>query len=238
MGNIMRLFTKKPDNRIDSRALARMLGFKPRKLSLYQLAFTDPALRSEEDPNGIATNDRLEFLGDSILGMFVTKHLYRTRPNDPVGKLSALKAHIVSRQVSNGIAEELGLSHFFPPHNHVLYGKDANGNALEALIGAIYLDRGFSIVERFIVDKVLPLYFEKKHESQDFGRNFKGELQSWADKKNRLLEYRTSAKERSSQGGFYAEVYVDNKKWGDGSGHTKKEAEQKAASLVLSKLGK
>lgn len=220
------------------KALRELLGFSPGNPQLYIKAFIDPALKYESDLQNRDTNDRMEFLGDSILGMFVSKYLFLHKPDSPVGPLSSLKAHIVSRKVSNGIAKELGLDRFFPHTEHVFYSKDSLGNALEALIAAIYLDKGFRHTEDFINKRILPLYFEKKQESSDFGRNFKGELQLWADKQSRELKYETSSERNNKHTIFIAKVIINGKKWGEGSGSTKKTAEQNAAQEVLNRIGK
>lgn len=227
---------KERKDAFDTRALAATIGFRPRKTEYYRLAFIDPALRSERDVNRIATNDRLEFLGDSILGMFVSRHLYETHPNWPVGQLSALKAHIVSRSVSNKIASELDLGRFFPKHPETSYSKDALGNALEALIAAIFLDKGFPTVERFILEKFLPLYYREKLENTTFGINYKGELQAWADRHGMHIVYATVASGRGYNGGFLSEVYINQRKMGIGHGSTKKKGEQEAAQQALQEI--
>lgn len=234
----MKLFGRISTRAKQKKELSKLLGFKPRNLSLYRLAFIDPALRNEDDPNRIDTNDRLEFLGDSILGMLVSKYLYLNEPHYPVGKLSSQKAHIVSRQVSNNIAESLGLSQFLEKREHVLFGKDTLGNALEALIAAIYLDRGIVWTEYFVNYKVLPLYKELRNEGSDLGRNYKGELQLWTDKQARKIHYETTSSKKGKSPRFTAKVYIDDKNWGEGEGASKKEAEQEAAHQVLARLGK
>lgn len=218
--------------------LSKMIGFRPKELSYYRLAFIDPALRSEQDPDRLGTNDRLEFLGDSVLGLLISQYLYRQEPYLPVGKLSALKSHMVSRQVSNSIAERLGIQHFLRKKEHINFSKDSLGNALEALIGAIYLDRGILSAQYFVYHKVIPLYNEVKHDFADLGRNFKGELQLWADKQARHIEYITTTKGKSRNSSFISQLVIDQKVWGEGEGKTKKDAEQEAAHQVLKRLGK
>lgn len=234
----MKLFGRISRRAKQKKELSKLLGFKPRNLSLYRLAFIDPALRNEDDPNRIDTNDRLEFLGDSILGMLISKYLYQKMPHFPVGKLSAYKARIVSRQVNNNVAESLGLPQFLEKKQHVLFGKDALGNALEALIAAIYLDRGIVWAEYFVYNKLIPLYKELHDEGSDLARNFKGELQLWTDKQARRIRYETSTARRGRSPRFTAKVYIDDKNWGEGEGASKKEAEQEAAHQVLARLGK
>lgn len=234
----MRLFVRRNNQSKLKRELTELLGFKPKDLSFYRLAFIDPALRNEDDPNRIETNDRLEFLGDSILGMLVSKYLYQEEPLYPVGKLSSLKSHIVSRQVSNTFGEKLGLPHFIEKKEHVLYGKDFLGNALEALIAAIYLDRGIDRAEEFVTKKLLPLYRELRQEGSDLGRNFKGELQLWTDKEARKVKYETSSNGKGKGSHFTSRIFIDDKVWGEGEGSSKKQAEQAAAHEVLRKLGK
>lgn len=221
------------------KALKKLLGFSPRHLALYKKAFIDPALRSEKQLAAKDTNDRLEFLGDSLLGMAIAKYLFMQTPEETtVGELASLKSHMVSREVANAVARRIGVDSFLPKKEGILYSKDSLGNALEALIAAIYLDRGFTFVERFIYTKLIPLYLEKKRELLHFGRNHKGDLQCLTAQKKQKLSYETKRQSRQRHLAFVSKVLIDGKVCGQGVGHTKKEAEQQAAASALSKLAK
>lgn len=221
----------------DWRSLSRLIGCRPKKKSLYRLAFVDPSLHKHNDIERINTNDRLEFLGDSLLGMVVTKHLFERNPGWPVGKLSALKSHIVSRAVSNKIASEIGLGNFLHHKHEEHRGKDALGNALEALIGAIYLDQGFRAVERFIEVRFLPIYYREKIGNAAFGSNYKSELQTWCDHHGTTILYELVGEgDKRSDHLFITQVYVGNEVLGQGRGKTKKASEQEAAQQALTLL--
>lgn len=239
---MLRLFFRKKSSKqaaavlVNRKQLTRMLGFRPWKLTYYQLAFVDPALRKQKNLSPSETNDRLEFLGDSILGMHISRYLYNTYPQWNVGQLAALKSHIVSRSVSNKIAQELDLKSFLPSAPDTAFSKDTPGNLLEALIGAIFLDRGFAVTQLFIEKKVLPIYHKIKKENTNFGVNFKGTIQSWADRNYKTLVYNTTPNGNTSCGGFKCELYIDEKLMGVGRGRTKKESEQEAAALAVRSL--
>lgn len=234
----MKLFTFKkkdtPPRTVvpDRKQLTRILGFAPRNVGIYCLAFIDPALHDANDPERIHTNDRLEFLGDSLLGTVVANWLYHQYPNLSVGKLAAEKSSIVSRTVSNIVAKELGIDSLLLCKPNSPLNKDSAGNALEALIGAIYLDRGGSYVERFILKKVLPVYNRIANENSAIVVNYKGEVQIWADRRNLTLHYTTEKAHK----GFTSVLYIESKAIAKGFGRTKKDAEQDAARLAAGQL--
>lgn len=232
MKSFLDLFRGENKDLITKNKLSKILGFAPKRMDYYKLAFIDPSRHDKNDTMKIGTNDRLEFLGDSVLEVMVSKFLYEKYPDWPVGKLSQLRAHMVSRTVSNKIAEELHLEQFFLPLSNGSYSKDAYGNALEALIGAVYLDKGDRYVARFLREKLLPLYRKQKEEDENFGHNFKGEIQAWTDKHGKRLTYLTR-EDKYGKNGFKCELYIDGAKLGVGRGRSKKSAETEAARQAL-----
>lgn len=234
----MRLFnfrkkaTKQAAVAPDKRQLTRMLGFTPKNIGIYCLAFIDPALHEPNDPERIRTNDRLEFLGDGILGMVVADWLYHKHPDWNVGKLASEKSAIVSRSVSNRIAGQLGIGEMLLCKPNSPLNKDSAGNALEAIIGAIFIDRGMTYAKQFILEKMLPLYYRIANENSSIVINYKGDLQIWADRRNITLHYKTE----KGRKGFIGTLSIGSKIIASGIGRTKKDAEQDAARLACAEL--
>lgn len=138
-----------------------ILGFKPKNLNIYKKAFLHRSM-NKRDKEGIPMNyERLEFLGDSMLGTIISKHLYAAVPEGDEGYLTKMRSKIVSRKHLNELGKDLQLIKFVEsriPKSH--FGDNIHGNVFEALIGAIYLDRGYQYCEKFIDERVIEPYVD------------------------------------------------------------------------------
>ncbi|SDL63695.1 ribonuclease III [Kriegella aquimaris] len=138
-----------------------ILGFKPKNLDIYKKAFLHRSM-NKRDKEGIPMNyERLEFLGDSMLGTIISKHLYAAVPEGDEGYLTKMRSKIVSRKHLNELGKDLQLIKFVEsriPKSH--FGDNIHGNVFEALIGAIYLDRGYQYCEKFIDERVIEPYVD------------------------------------------------------------------------------
>ena len=136
-------------------AINFILGYKTRKPELYKLALLHKSIRTEE------SNERLEFLGDAILGLIVAKHLFKLFPFKNEGFLTKIRSKIVSRESLNNVGRKIGLKKLINIKKIKTKSYDSiNGDALEAIIGACYLEKGFEFCEKKVVTKIIVPYFD------------------------------------------------------------------------------
>ncbi len=230
-----RLFNK---DRIFVRAIAGVVGSTPDNLRLYRLALTHTSFARQNAAGKHETNERLEFLGDAILGAVVAEHLFNKFPYEDEGFLTEIRSRIVNRESLNHIAIKIGLNTLVKVDttSNVTRHRSVNGNALEALVGAIYLDKGYDNTRRFILSKLLKPHIDL-HSLTTTTANFKSKLIEWAQGQN--LDIRFDIVKRKHQGNtteFTSEVYIDNKAVAVGVGLSKKKADQAAAEKGLTAL--
>ena len=215
--------------------LERILGVRFKTPALLEEALTHKSYAMEEGTH-IPFNERLEFLGDSILSAAVAHYLFNRYPDDDEGRLSQLKSMLVSRPSLTAWGREIGLGRFLrlSEGEHLSGGRERDsliGNAMEAVLGAMYLEAGFVVAQTFI-DKFLSK--RKRMVTSDY----KSRLQEWAQKKFKVPpDYRV----RRSYGPDHArtfeiEAFLGNDALGAGVGKSKKEAEQAAAKDALKKI--
>lgn len=214
--------------------LEHLLGYTPKHLPYYQLALMHRS-KIEELANN---NERLEFLGDAILGSIVAEYLFKKYPYQPEGYLTELRSRIVRRETLNNVALRMGLQKLvqYNQNDKGLSRSHIFGNALEALIGAVYLDQGFARTRRFILKQMIKPYIDiDMLESTD--TNYKNKLLSWAQKNNHILSFDTvDEKSEGSRKIFTIGIVLDGQIVVTGSGYNKKEAGQVAAQKALEKL--
>ncbi|MCJ8166515.1 ribonuclease III [Pontibacter sp. E15-1] len=230
-----RLFNR---DRTFVRAIAGVIGSTPDNLRLYRLALTHTSFARQNASGKHETNERLEFLGDAILGSVVAEHLFNKFPYEDEGFLTEIRSRIVNRESLNQIAVKIGLNLLVKVDttNHGTRHRSVNGNALEALVGAIYLDKGYDKTRHFILSKLLKPHIDL-HSLTTTTSNFKSKLIEWAQSQN--LDIRFEIIKRKHQGNtteFTSEVYIDNKAIAVGVGLSKKKADQFAAEKGLTAL--
>ena len=139
----------------------KILGFKPRNLEVYKRAFLHRSVNKKDKKGNAMNYERLEFLGDSMLGTIISKHLYDEVPAGDEGYLTKMRSKIVSRKHLNELGKDLGLLQFVESRiskDH--FGENIYGNVFESLIGAIYLDRGYEYCKKFIYSRVIEPYVD------------------------------------------------------------------------------
>ena len=221
--------------------LEAAIGYKFQNIQLLQNALTHSSYANERWHNSLLSNERLEFLGDSVLGMLVADYLFRTFPNRPEGELTRMRADMVCEQTLAAAANRIGLgSHLLLGHGEEQGGgRNRNSilaDAMESVIAACFLDGGMDaalkVVQQFILVEV-PV--TKLHNA-----DYKTKLQELVQqKKNQVLSYRLagqSGPDHDKQ--FDVEVSLNGKIVGSGSGSSKKRAEQEAARIALELLEK
>jgi ribonuclease-3 len=180
------------------------------------------------------SNERLEFLGDAVLGASVAHFLFRKFPFKDEGFLTKIRSRIVSRTNLNSLSRKLGLFAMIEVRreNEQIY-KSAGGDALEAFIGAIYLDRGYKDAQDFVVNKLIKLHLDLD-EILNTDKDYKSKLVEWSQKEKRAIRYEVAAEKGSGPSKYYIiDLYVDEIKQTTGNGNSKKLAEQHAAEKYL-----
>lgn len=223
--------------------ISNILGFKPKKLSVYKKAFLHRSANIR-DKNGLPMNyERLEFLGDSMLGTIISRYLYNEVPNGDEGYLTKMRSKIVSRKHLNELGKDLNLISYVEsriPKSH--FGDNIHGNVFEALVGAIYLDRGYKYCERFINDRVIDPYVDIE---QLEGKviSYKSLVIEWCQKQKKEFNYKVyedTGKDPLKH--FAVKLSIDEKVMAKARATSKKKAEEKASKRAFfalqDKMGK
>lgn len=211
-------------------------GFNIRNFSIYEQAFVHASAANVKNGPKI-NNERLEYLGDSVLDLVIADLLYKEYPNKNEGDLTKIRSLIVQRSQLNRIAEELGLPKFIKgSFNKDIMPTDVKGNALEALIGAIYLDKGYDITSKFILKQLIQKRIKLK-EIQEDNIDYKSELFIWAQKNKKTLKFETTSDTgKGDKKRYVINLLVDGKALGTGEGNNKKTAQQIACKNTSKKL--
>lgn len=221
--------------------LKNILGFYPRNLRLYDIAFIHKSA-SVSDPFGVPiNNERLEYLGDAVLGAVVADFLYNRFPHKDEGFLTQMRSKLVNRIFLTQLTYELGLDRFVRAKSaHVnIQGSHIYGDALEALIGAIYIDRGFEKAKFVIVKRIICPYVDL-NKLADEDCNYKSQLIEWGQKNKCEVAFHTDEEisENHRHSTFVSTIEIENEIKGRGLGVSKKEAQQNAAREALVNLEK
>ncbi len=216
----------------------RLLGFYPRRMSYYKVALRH---KSYHNRKGITlNNERMEFLGDAVLDAIVADIVFRHFKKQHEGKLTNIRSRIVQRDTLGKLAEKIGIPELLQKSSQPIltHNKFIYGNAFEALMGAIYLDRGYEQCMTFFKERIMDKYIDlEKVFHQEL--NFKSHLLEWGQKYKIPIEFRLvnqTPVNNSSDITFESEVLAGGISSGKGSGYTKKESEQKAAKEALTRI--
>ena len=221
--------------------LEKKLNYTFKNSELLKNALTHSSYANENRAEGISSNERLEFLGDSVLGFVTAKHLYSMQPTLSESKMTMLRAELVCEQSLHGVALDLDLGRYL----RMGHGEEKNGgrtrpsilaDAVEAVIAAMFLDGGIAAPESFIERMILSPESIEAHHAADY----KTELQELVQQKSgQVLTYAPTGESGPDHAKvFSASVSLNGEVIGEGSGRTKKEAEQAAACQALKKLNK
>jgi len=219
--------------------LYNILGFYPHDIALYEQAFVHRSV-SPISYGENCNNERLEFLGDAILDAIIADIVFNHFSNKREGFLTNTRSKIVQRETLNQIALELGLDKKFSSMPYAaLHHKYLYGNALEALIGAIYLDRGYDRCRKFIQERIINKYISlNKLAGQEV--NFKSRLLEWGQKTKLSIEFDLIETFTDEDGKpvFQTSVLLEGNPIGIGIGNTKKESQQLAAKKAIRRINK
>ena len=226
---------KNPEERKIRAWCRQYLGLTPGDLALYRQALRHSSAVPEDRPE-LPNNERLEFLGDAILDAIVGQFLFNKYPEQGEGFLTRMRSKLVSRHQLNILAKHVEIEKVVESNVGRGHETSVPGNALEALIGAIFLDKGFDRTNKAVLTLIQAHFDLKTVEQED--RDNKSRLLEWGQKKKRKVEFHISEESsRSGRGKLYiAEVRIDGEARGTGRGHSKKKAEQDAATAAFRSL--
>ncbi len=217
-----------------TRRLKQILGFTPARLNLFKTAFYHKSMTNETP--GKATNERLEYLGDAILSTIVAEYLFKKYPNKNEGFLTKMRSKIVKRQTLNEIAYNMGLDVILSDYSLGKMSSSMLGNALEALVGAIYIEFGYDKTKNYIIKNILMRYLNM-NELETKDDNHKSQLLEWCQKNGKEINFTTLAKFKlDKRDCFKVAVVIDGVEMATSEDFNKKSAEQAAASKVMQKL--
>lgn len=216
----------------------KMLGFYPRNIEIYQQALLHKSSSIKAGKGRLLNNERLEFLGDAILDAIVADIVYKKFEGKREGFLTNTRSKIVQRETLNRVAVEIGLDKLIKyttrqsSHNSYMCG-----NAFEALIGAIYLDRGYRACKKFMEERIINQYLNLEKISRK-EVNFKSKLIEWSQKNKFCVEFNLIEQSLDSDQNpiFETQITVENIPVGTGKGYSKKESQQEAAHATLTKI--
>ena len=218
----------------------RMLGFYPRDIRIYEQALLHKSSSIKSDQGRLLNNERLEFLGDAILDAVVGDIVYQKFDGKREGFLTNTRSKIVSRESLNHVAEQIGLSKLIKfSTRHSAHNSYMGGNAFEALVGAIYLDRGYAYCKYFMEHRIIGQYIDLNRVSRK-EVNFKSKLIEWSQKNKVELKFEliSQAVDEFNSPTFETEVVIEGIRTCKGKGYSKKESQQEAAHGVLNKIKK
>ncbi|MBK9736011.1 MAG: ribonuclease III [Saprospiraceae bacterium] len=214
--------------------LRPILGFTPARLNLFKTAFYHKSMTNETP--GRPTNERLEYLGDAILSTIVAEYLFKKYPNKDEGFLTKMRSKIVKRHTLNEIADNMGLDVILSEYSLGKMSSSMLGNALEALVGAIYIEFGYEKTKNYVIKNILMRYLDM-NELETKDDNHKSQLLEWCQKNGKEISFTTLAKFKlDKRDCFKVAVIIDGVEISTSEDFNKKSAEQAAASKAMDKL--
>lgn len=222
------------------RTLKNLLGFVPGNLSLYRLAFRHKSVAQPVKKGVKNSNERLEFLGDAVLGSVVAEVLFKMYPYQDEGFLTELRSKIVSRNNLNALARKLGFDQLIQYDNRMVNSTRQSslyGDAFEALIGAVYLDKGYDFTKSFLINRIIKSHIDI-HTLEQTETNFKSKLIEWCQRHGKDVIFElTQNQDGESNKLFTVQVNIDGDIMGLGKEFSKKNAEKLAAEKACEALG-
>jgi len=215
-----------------------IFGFYPKNIALYRVAFTHKSMSAEKVGNYHVSNERMEYLGDAVLGTAVADFLFHTYPTQPEGFLTEMRSRIVSRVSLNKLSQKLGFEDYIRHAPDSGQGfKSIGGNAFEALMGAIYLDRGYDFTKSVIIDRIIKVHIDLDEVQQS--NNFKSKLLEWSQKHKKKLEFKMLEEVGTGNKKMYhVQIVIDGQAYADALDRSIRGAEQLAAEKTCQVLFK
>lgn len=219
-----------------ARRLRNLLGFTPANLNIFKLAFSHKSTSSDK-AYAIQNNERLEYLGDAVLGTIVAEYLFKKYPNSNEGFLTKMRSKIVKRKALNKIGDKMGLDVLLNEYNQTRLSRSMLGNAVEALVGAVYLECGYKRTKRFVIRKILRNYVNV-HKLEKVDDNYKSQLLEWCQKNGHTVSYKLLSRYKfEKRDRFKVAVLINGKKTATADDFNKKSAEQTASEKAMLSMG-
>ena len=231
------LFFSAKDKRLAS-SIHLILGSKPLNLSLYRLALTPAGLGEETDDGFRKSNERLEFLGDAILGAVIAEYLFKKYPYRDEGFLTETRSKLVNRETLNSVGIKIGLKKILQQvidNRQFVGNKSLYGDILEAFLGAVYLDRGYAFSKKYILQRIL-IHLDLEGMVTTVS-NHKSKLIEWSQREGKPVSFeviQVNTNQRYKE--FVVAIVINGESIAQGKGETKKKAEQEAAKNACEQL--
>jgi ribonuclease-3 len=213
--------------------LKKLLNFSPRKINKYKKAFTHRSVQMTDKKGNPINYERLEFLGDSILGSVIAAYLYKKVPSGSEGYLTQMRSKIVSREHLNELGKDLNLIRFVKSNiDQTNVGDNIHGNIFEALIGAIFMDKGYNSCQKFIHQNVIVPHVDiAKLEGKI--TSYKGLIIEWCQKQKKKYTFDTYEDSGNDPvKHFSVKISIDGVQIAKGRATSKKKAEEQASKRV------
>lgn len=238
MGSLNNLFKKpgNPEKKLKE-AINNIFGFAPKNIAPYKLACRHKSVARNHANGCRISNERLEFLGDAILGSIVAEYLFKKFPFKDEGFLTEIRSRIVNRSNLNILSCRLGLNQLIQTQNEKKTATSIPGDAFEAFIGAIYLDKGYEFTKEVIINKIINYHLDID-ELIAVEVNFKSKLIEWGQKHKKNISFNLVKEEdvNNRYKIYDVEIVIENDVLGTGQDYSIKKAEQRAAQTAWEKL--
>ncbi|WP_339610929.1 ribonuclease III [uncultured Planktosalinus sp.] len=238
MSSIRNIFNSRSDKDGNFfREIKNIIGFKPGTISLYEMAVTHRSTNIKDSKGNILNYERLEFLGDAMLGAVIAAHLFKKVPSGNEGYLTKMRSKVVSREHLNELGRDLDLIRFVRTSIPIeSFGQNIHGNIFEALVGAIYLDKGFKSCEKFIQKRVIKPYVDiEKLEGKII--SYKSNLIEWCQKHKKKFDYLVyDDTGNDTVKHFAVKLKIEGKVVAKARATSKKKAEERASKRAYYKL--
>jgi ribonuclease-3 len=217
-------------------SIRNIFGFCPGNVSLFKLAFLHRSVAIETNGHKLS-NERLEYLGDAVLSSVVADYLFKKFPYKDEGFLTEMRSKIVSREQLNKLSRKLGLDKFIQSsQDSKSFFRSMEGDAFEAFIGAVYLDRGYTFTKKLIINRIINVHFDID-ELVNTEVNFKSKLIEWSQKERKVVDFNVITEVGNGNSKQYiVEIKVDNNTCAIGQDYSIKGAEKIAAEKAYSSL--
>ncbi|MBN2175166.1 MAG: ribonuclease III [Bacteroidales bacterium] len=218
-------------------AVKNIFGYYPANIHLYQLAFRHKSV-AKEVVNGLKmSNERLEYLGDAVLSSVIADYLFKKFPYKEEGFLTEMRARIVSRSQLNKLSKKLGFDKLIKSEMFCSsHSKSLHGDAFEAFVGALYLDKGYKFTKKILINRVIEVHMDiDKIENED--TNYKSQLIEWSQREKIPIEFKVVNEIGNGYGKQYVvDIVIQEDIYSSGTDYSIKGAEQIAAGKAIEKL--
>lgn len=232
-----RLFKKySKEDSLLIKAIKNIIGVKPGNVLLYKMAFRHKSVATEIKQGFRNSNERLEYLGDAVLGCIIADYLFKKFPFKEEGFLTEMRSRIVNRNSLNKLSEKMGINKLVKMNADTYHqNRFASGNAFEALIGAIYIDKGYYFTRKVILHRIIKYHIDMDVVEQT-DVNYKSRILEWGQRERKTIEYVIVNEPGNGSRMYRVQLLIDGEIKGEGQDFSKKNAEQMAAERAMENI--